>query len=452
VKLLKTLIKNGWLLTLDSNFTVYEKGYVLITDDRIAEVGQDEARVAELGRQVDEVINASGKIVLPGLVNSHTHLFQTFTRGLADDKPLLDWLREEIWPFSLQMREEDFYLAALIGCVENLKTGATAVVDQHYIHTTRGTSDNVFKAMQKSGIRGSLCRCFADIEYHPDLREDGKVVLEELDRLYHEWHGAEEGRLTLSVGPLNPWGCSPELFIESASFAQKHGLKFQVHTAETQTVVERTVTKYGKRNVEFFAELGILGENTQLAHAVWLDDKEIELVKKAGSTVVHCPVANMYLASGVAPVPKFLNNGIPVALATDGPGSNNSQDMMSVLKFTACLQKVSTLDSTVLYPEDVLRMAVLNGAHVLGRNDLGQLASGMKADIILVDWKKPHIAPVHKPASALVYNANGNDVDTVLVDGKVVVKNKRAVFVDEEALIEECQSRIKAIRKALGRN
>ena len=182
-----------------------------------------------------------------------------------------------------------------------------------------------------------------------------------------------------------------------------------------------------------------------------LNDNEIEIVKETGAMIIHCPVANMYLASGVAPVPQYLANHIPVALATDGPGSNNSQDMMSVLKFTACLHKVATLDSTVLYPEDVLSMAISQGARAMGRSDLGELTAGMKADIILVDWKKPHIAPVHKPASALVYNANGNDVDTVLVDGKVVVKEKRAVFVDEEALIETCQARIKFLRKAMGK-
>ncbi|WP_227764893.1 amidohydrolase family protein [Zhaonella formicivorans] len=449
---MSTLIKNGWILTMDDDSTVYANGYLWISADRIAEVGQDPERQDELSREADEVIDAAGKIVIPGLINAHTHLFQTFTRGLADDKPLLDWLREEIWPFSLKMEEEDFYLAALIGCVENLKTGATSVIDQHYIHTTKGTSDRVFSAMQQSGIRGSLCRCFANIEYHPDLREEKEVILGELERLYREWHGKADGRLTLSVGPLNPWGCSPDLLVESAEFARGHGLKYQVHTAETRSVVERTVEKYGKRNVAFFHELGVLGPDTQLVHAVWLDDTEIDMVKDSGAMIVHCPVANMYLASGVAPVPKYLENDIIVALATDGPGSNNSQDMVAVLKFTACLHKVSTLNSTVLYPEDVLAMATAGGAKAMGREDLGKLAKGMKADIVIVDWKKPHIAPVHRPVSALVYNANGNDVDTVLVDGKVVVKNGKAVLVDEEALIAECQGRIKAIRKALGRD
>lgn len=446
-----TVITNGWILTLDEEKTIYTRGYVQITEDRITEVGQDPARQAQLAQEAERVIDAAGKIVMPGLVNGHTHLFQTFTRGLADDKPLLEWLQEEIWPFALQMQEEDFYLAALLGCVENLKTGATSVIDQHYIHTTKATSDKVLTAMEQSGIRGCLCRCFANIEYHPDLREEKHVILADLNRLAQEWHGTKEGRLTVSVGPLNPWACSPDLLVESAELAKSLGLKYQVHTAETQSVVQRTIDKYGRRNVEFFADLGILGPSTQLVHAVWLEDAEIELVREAGAMIVHCPVANMYLASGVAPVPKYRANGIPVALATDGPGSNNSQDMLAVLKFTACLHKVATLNSTVLYPEEVLEMAAVHGAALLGRNDLGRLVAGAKADIVLVDWKKPHIAPVHKPASALVYNANGNDVDTVFVDGKIVVQNKQSVLIDEEGLMDECQQRIRHIRKAMGK-
>jgi 5-methylthioadenosine/S-adenosylhomocysteine deaminase len=163
--------------------------------------------------------------------------------------------------------------------------------------------------------------------------------------------------------------------------------------------------------------------------------------------IIHCPVANMYLASGVAPVPAFRKAGIPVALATDGPGSNNSQDMLGTLKYTALLQKVNTLNAQILYPEDVLEMATLGGAKAMGMEDIGSLKKGMKADIILVDWQKPHIAPVHKPVSAIVYNANGNDVDTVIVDGKIVVKNKKSTLVDETALIEECQDRVNFLNK-----
>ena len=223
-----------------------------------------------------------------------------------------------------------------------------------------------------------------------------------------------------------------------------------MHTAETPAVVERTAEMYGGvRNLPFFESMGILDEDTQMPHSVWLDDSELELVKQHRPQVVHCPVANMYLASGVARVPEFLQMGNPVALATDGPGSNNSQDMLGTLKYTACLHKINTLNAQVLYPKDVLTMATRNGAIAMGDEALGQLAPGMKADLVLVDWKKPHIAPVHKADSALVYNANGNDVDTVMVNGEIVVQNKKSTLVDEAALIDECQQRIEFIRRKM---
>lgn len=443
---MSVLIANGWVLTLDEGDRSYRPGYVWIEDDRIREVGDDLRRGAELSQRGAEVIEADGMAVMPGLINAHTHLFQTFMRGLADDKPLMEWLREEVWPFSLAMTEEDFYLAAMIGCLENLKNGATSVIDQHYIYTSKSNADRVAEAMEATGIRGTLCRCFADTEYHPDLTEDGETVLKELERVWGRWHGASGGRISVSAGPLNPWGCTPELFRETFQFARERGLSFQIHTAETRRVVERTLEKYGCRNAEFLADLGVLDSNTQLVHSVWLSDGEIELVRDSGASVVHCPVANMYLASGVAPVPRLLERGVNVCLATDGPGSNNSQDMLEVLKFTACLHKVQTLDSTVLSNGQLLRMATANGARAMGRQDLGVLKPGAKADVIVVNLRKPHISPVHRAESALIYNANGNDVETVLVDGKVVVREKKAVLVDEDALIEKCQQRIRELR------
>lgn len=437
------LIKNAWLVLNNEANEIINNGYVYIEGSLISEVGEDEQRVIELQKISDEVIDAEGKILLPGLVNAHTHLFQTYMRGLADDKPLFNWLKEEVWPFAILMEEEDFYLAGLIGCLENLKTGATSVIDQHYIHTYKTTSDKVFKAMEDSGIRGNLCRVFADRGYEERLSEKPEEILSELCRTFGEWNGKADGRLSMSLGPINPWGVSPETIVKTKEFARAKGLKYQIHTAETRDVVKTSLDNYGLRNVDFFESLGILDEDTQLAHSVWLSPLEIHTVKDRGSMVIHCPVANMYLASGVAPVPSFRQAGIPVALATDGPGSNNSQDMLGTLKYTALLHKVNTLNAQVLYPEDVLQMATLGGAKAMGRNDLGCIKRGMKGDIILVDWKKPHIAPVHKPVSALVYNANGNDVDTVIVDGKTVVRKGKSTLIDELALIEECQERIK---------
>jgi 5-methylthioadenosine/S-adenosylhomocysteine deaminase len=429
------------VLTFDEQWKEFKNGYVFIEDDVIGDVGDDPEMRKKYAVMADEVHDAKGRWVMPGLVNAHTHMFQTFLRGLADDKPLLRWLKEEIYPFSGIMEEEDFYLSGLVGCLENLKNGATSVIDQHYVHMSPFNSDKVFEAMEKTGIRGYNCRTFGNRLPHKPLEEKKEHILSELERLKETWHGKDNGRLNLMMGPLNPWGSTTDMFEESFAFAEKHDLLYQLHTAETQGVVQATVDEYGLRNVEFFDSMGIISERTQLAHAVWLSDKEKEIVRDKGAMVVHNPVANMYLASGVAPIMEYKKMGIPVALATDGPGSNNSQDMMEVLKTTACLQKVHSMDAMIIYPEDVLGMAVRDGAKALGRDDIGSLEKGKKADIIMVNWKKHHIAPVHKANSALVYNVNGNDVDSVWVDGKLVVKEKSAVGIDEEALLEACQER-----------
>lgn len=443
---MKQLIFKAWVLTFNENWQEYKDGYVWIVDDYIVDVSDDGIKLGQYLREADQVIDAKGNWVLPGLVNAHTHLFQTFMRGLSDDKPLLRWLKEEIYPFSGLMEEEDFYLASLLGCLENLKNGATSVIDQHYVHTNNYNADRVLEAMERSGIRGYYCRCFANRLPHKPLNETKEHVLEELSRLKLKWHGKCNERLNLMVGPLNPWGVTIDLFIDTYKFAEDNNLLYQIHTAESQDVVQATVNEYGKTNVEFFEELGIMGPRTQLAHAVWLNEKEIEIVAQKGSLVVHNSICNMYLASGVAPVPNYRKMGIPVALATDGPGSNCSQDMMEVLKTTSLLHKIHNMDAMIFYPEDIIDMAVHDGAKAIGRKDIGMIKPGYKADLLMVNWRKSHIAPVHKANSALVYNVNGNDVVSVWVDGKLVVKDKKSVNIDEEALLEICQERALYIR------
>ncbi len=446
---MKTLIHNAWTVTMNDQYDIYRDGYVIMDGNTITEVGSDANALQRFGALCDKVVDASDKILMPGMVNAHTHMFQTFMRGLGDDKPLFQWLSEEIWPFSVLMSEDDFYHAALLASLENLKTGATSVIDQHYVYTSLQNGDKVLEAMEKAGIRGNLCRCFADKVYREEFLESEDTILSDIRRLHKKWHG-KHGRLSLSVGPLNPWGVTPDLFKSSKALSKELGIKFQVHTAETQDVVKRTADMYdGMRNLEFFESLGILDEDTQLVHSVWLSDHELSLIEKYKPQVVHCPVANMYLASGVARVPELLQNGNPTALATDGPGSNNSEDMLSTLKYTACLHKIHNLNAQVIYPKQVLEMATRHGALAMGDETLGQIAPGMKADLVLVNWKEAHIAPVHKADSALVYNATGGDVHTVFVNGEMVVENKKSTRVDEEALINECQKRIEFIKSKM---
>jgi 5-methylthioadenosine/S-adenosylhomocysteine deaminase len=418
---------------------LHDPGYLFLANDRIEAVGDGQAP-AELRQRADTMINASHTAVMPGMINSHTHLFQTFLRGLADDKPLLEWLRTAIWPVAQAMTEEDAYVAALLGLVENLRGGATAVIDHQYVHTEPGNDDGVFRAAQETGVRFLLARGWADTNYHPAFMETPDRILAEMERLYDRWHGAANGRLRLEFGPLIPWGCTPETMRRTYQVARQWGVGTHIHVAEARAEVEMSLESTGRRHIEWLADLGILGSDLQLVHAIWLDDGELDLVARSGATVVHCPVSNMYLASGVARVPEMRRRGIPVALATDGPGSNNNQDMLEVLKTTCLLHKVAGLDAMALLPEDVLRMACRGGAAAFGQPHLiGSLEVGKKADVVLVDLDTPLAMPVHKPVSALVYNVGYGSVDTVIVDGKVLIRGKRVLCVDEGALLAEAR-------------
>ncbi len=438
----RLLITGGTVLTQDAQGQVYDPGYVLVEGDRISAVGAGRLPTGgEGGLRPDQVIDASLMAVVPGLVNAHSHLFQTFVRGLADDKPLLQWLETAIWPVMHAVSEEEIYLASLLGMVENVRSGATSVIDNQYIHTNPRNDDAVFRAAQESGIRFLLARGWADMNYHEAFMETPNVILAEMERLMETWHGLEGGRLRLEFGPLIPWGCSDATMQRTYALAQEWGVGTHIHTAESAPEVEMVLQQRGLRHVEWLEAIGCLGPGTQLVHSVWLSEAEIDLVAQRNAVIVHCPVSNMYLASGIAPITELWRRGVAVALATDGPGSNNAQDMMEVLKFTACLQKVGRLDAMSLLPEDVLEMATKSGARAMGLElEIGSLEVGKKADITLVDLNAAHIMPVHRVPSALVYNAHGGDVDTVIVDGQVLMRNKQVLFLDEEALLAECRA------------
>nr|WP_183600389.1 amidohydrolase [Paenibacillus phyllosphaerae] len=440
---------------MDADRQVYHPGYIRIEQERIAEVGpwHSGAENQAMIDKADRVIDAKGMAVMPGLINGHTHLFQTFLRGVSDDMKLSDWLRQIIWPGSLAMEAEDFYLAALIGCIENLKSGATYIMDHHYVHTDTANTDGVLKAMMATGIRGQLARGGVDLSYEPRLRETEEEIFSRTEALLDSWQGEASGRIEIGMGPLNLYGCSWGFLEKAAQFSQDRKLITHIHVAETSDQIDNTLGRFGLRNLEVVEAVGLLGPRTQVVHGIWLDDSELELLAKNQASVIHCPVSNMYLASGVARVPEMRRMGINVALGTDGPGSNNCQDNLEVLKFTACLHKVNQLDSTLLPPMEVLEMATLGGAKAMGREtELGSIEQGKLADIVIIDMQKAHIAPIHRYSSALVYNANGNDVHTVLVHGRVVVEKGRCTLIDEEEIIRRAQARVDAMRERLSQH
>jgi len=428
------LIKNGSVITLNDQKQTFRQGYVLIENDLIVEVGAGDSPQALL--KADQVLDAVNMAVMPGMVNAHTHLFQTFIRGLADDKPLLDWLAAAIWPVAKSMTPEDAYVAAMVGLMENIRGGATSVIDHQYVHTDPFNDDSVCQAADETGMRFLLARGWADMNYHPTLMEDQARIVSETTRLREKWEINGNGRIRVEFGPLIPWGCTDDTMLVTHELSNQWGSGTHIHVAEARREVEMNLETRGSRHIEWLADLGVLGPHMQLVHSVWLEDFELDLIEKHKALVVHCPVSNMYLASGVARIPEMLERGISVALATDGPGSNNNQDMLEVLKTTALLHKVSTLNAMVLLPEDILWMACRNGATAFGLpQQIGSLEVGKKADLIMVDLDTPMAMPVHKAVSALVYNASNRDVDTVIVDGKILMRAKEILFTDEKAML-----------------
>lgn len=444
------LIENGTIVTINDNNQIMDPGYVLIEADHIAAVGQGQPP-AELRSRAETIIDASLMAVMPGMVNAHTHLFQTFIRGLGDDKPLLDWLKAAIWPVAKALTEEEAYLAAMVGMVENIRSGCTSVNDHHYIHTEPGNDDGVFRAAEESGIRFMMARGWADMDYHEAFMETEAYIVKEMARLREAWHGKHNNRLRLQFGPLIPWGCSDSTMRRTFQLAKEWGMGTHIHVAESKAEVEIDLEKRGKRHVEWLDSLGILDSSVQLVHSVWLNDEELDMIANHSAIVVHCPVSNMYLASGVARIPEMRQKGITVALGTDGPGSNNSQDMMETLKATALLHKVNTLDAMIMLPEDVLRMVCRGGAESFGLPDqIGSLEAGKKADVVLVDLNTPFAMPVHRVASALVYNINAREVDTVIVNGEILMRHKKILFVDENALLCEARESCEKLFKRAG--
>lgn len=440
------LIENGSVLTMDERSVIHTPGWVWVEDDRISAAGAGQPPT-ELAPRSERVVDATNMAVLPGLVNGHTHLSQTFMRGLADDKPLLEWLKQMMWPIQAAMTPDDVRLASLLGLVENLRCGVTCVVQHHKITMSPAHVDAAAEAAESVGLRMQLARGWVDLG---GAGESPDAIVDEMARLREQWHTAANGRITVGFGPLAPWRCSDATMRRTVEQARAWGVPTHIHVAETCDEVEMLRERTGVRHIEWMESLGALGPDVQLVHCVWVDDTELDLIAESGSVVVHCPVSNMYLASGVAPVRKMLDRSIPVALGTDGPASHNSQDLLETLKVAALLAKVSTGDATALVPMEALRMVTVAGARLLERKDLGRIVPGAKADIILVNLNSVRCMPVHRPESALVYNASGPDVHTVIVDGHILLDGGRVTTVDEASLLAECSEAASRLLKRAG--
>ena len=428
------LIKNA--LILNPNNFENKKQCLLIKDDLIAEIS-DEIDDSN----ADKIIDAEGKILLPGLINTHTHLSMTLFRGLADDLSLDSWLNDHIWPMEANLNGDYCYIGALLGAVELIKSGTTTFSDMYFY------MEDVARAVDDAGIRAVLS--YGMIDFGDAERREAEI--KENMALYDTCNGMADGRIKVFFGPHSPYTASEELLVKVRELADEHNIGIHIHVSETQKEINDSLDERGIRPFEYLEKIGFLGPDVVAAHCVWLSDEEIEIIKKHGVKVSHNPCSNMKLASGVAPVSKLIENDICVSIGTDGASSNNNLDLIEELKTASLLQKVSTLDPKVLTSDEAIEMATIKGAEALGLDDeIGSIEVGKKADIILIDTNSANMVPDSSSLSSnVIYSANGSNVDTTICNGKILMENKKLTTLDEDEIYAKAKQAIKELKEAI---
>ncbi|MDO5852242.1 MAG: amidohydrolase family protein [Methanobacteriaceae archaeon] len=412
------LIKDAKILNGSIN-----KGSILIENDKIKEVNPNISV-----NDTDKVINAENKIVLPGLINTHSHLAMTLLRGVGDDLKLDTWLNDYIWPKEAKLTDELCYIGSKLAIAEMIKTGTTCYNDM-YFHM-----DQTAKATKETGIRGLISYGMIDLFDE----EKKKKELNISKKLIKDYHNSSDGRLQVALGPHSPYTCSQELLEETVKLANKYNIKTHIHVAETQKEVDDLKKERNQTPFEYLNEIGILGENTIAAHGVWATDNDIQIIKKTKTSISHNPSSNMKLASGIAPIKEYLENGINVCIGTDGCASNNNLDMFKEMKLTTLLQKVHNYNPEVLTAQETLNMATINGAKALGIN-AGRIDENYKADLILVDNNTINMTPDNNSLSNIIYASIATNTDSVICNGEILLENKELTTINEKELMEDTE-------------
>lgn len=424
------LIKNSKILTPEE----IKEGSILIKDDIIVEIGDN---ISE--DNVDKIIDGTGKITLPGLINTHTHLSMALFRGLTDDLALDTWLNDHIWPMEAHLNERNCYVGALLGACELIKSGTTTFSDMYFY------MQDVARAVYEAGIRGVLSHGMIDF----GIEEKRNQEFIENISLFEDCNGIADGRIKVFFGPHSPYTCSKELLERVREEANTYQTGIHIHVAETKKEINNVIEATGKRPFEYLDEIGLLGPDVVAAHSVWLSDEEIQIIKERGVKISHSPCSNMKLASGISPVAKLLEEGICVSLGTDGASSNNNLDLIEEMKTASLLQKVDTLNPEVLTAEETLKMGTIYGAQALGLDDeIGSIEVGKKADLILIDTNAPNLTPDSASlASNVVYAANGSNVDTTICNGKILMENREILVLDEEKILAEAKKVLEEMKQ-----
>ena len=452
-KKIDLLVKNATVVTMDKERRVLYGAAIAVMADRILEVG--DSKEIEAKYQADEVLDGTNKIVFPGFVNTHSHLFQGALKGLGRDMVLWDWLDASVRFALHEIGYEEVYAAAVVGAIENLRSGSTTVLDYHYAHAKeRGMDDAVTQAFEDVGIRGILGRAHTNVSNMPEGAacphvETEQDFFDDVDRLQAKY--ADHSTISLALAPGIVWDLSEEGYRQCRVVADKYKIPITMHVLESEHDNQYAQETYGMNLIPFLERTGVLGPDFIAVHCIDMNDRDFELFKQYDIKVSHNPVSNMILASGVAPIPEMQKQGLTISLATDGSASNDTQDMMEVIKTSALIHKCVRRDPEVMSASEVLEMASVNGARTIGREeDLGAIEAGKKADFWLMNPMTSRCVPVADPVAALVYHSSEQNVETTVVDGKVILKEGKIMTLDEEAALVRLQEVAYKLRERVG--
>jgi cytosine/adenosine deaminase-related metal-dependent hydrolase len=451
------LISGGTIITMDSNRRVIRNGAVRVENDRIVELGK--ATQVGAQSQAESELDANGMVVLPGLIDTHVHLAQALLRGCADDISLIDWLQKFVWPLQGNFEAGDGRTSAELCMLEMIKSGTTTFLES-LLHSRYGF-DGIAESVQKCGMRGFLSKTVMGLPgygteksiMHPGMIEDAETCLHEVESHFKQWDGKANGRIRVWYGARSLGGCTKELYELIAKGAQELGTGVTMHLSEVQEDVRYAKKEFGMMPAEFMNKVGLAGRNVVFAHGVWLTESEWAILARKGAHVAHCPSSNMKLSSGIASIPEMMKAGVNVSLGCDGGPSNNCYDMMREMKAASLLQKVRTMDPLTMSAGTVLEMATIKGARAVGlERQIGSIEVGKKADLIVVDMRKPHLTPTFNPISNIVYAGEGSDVDTTIIDGKIVMENRVVKTLEEEKVLRVASERAVRLLERVGLN
>ncbi len=420
-------IRNVDVLTLDDQNQVVKNADIAIEGREIVAVGAIPPDFAP-----DETIDGRDHVALPGFYNAHTHAPMSLQRGWAEDLPFDRWLNERIWVAESALTEEDVYWGAALAACEMIRSGIVAFADHYF------WMDQAARVVEQAGMKALLAWCVFGLGAQQEV---GETTLERTELFVRQWQNAADGRIKTILGPHSPYACSPPFIERCVDTAHKLGVGVHLHVAESQEQVDRSMQQYGKTPVAHLAALGAFDVPAIAAHCIYLSDADIAILAEKHVHVAHCPKTYLKLAMGIARVPDLLAAGVNVALGTDGPASNNTIDILESGRLAALVQKETRRDPQVLPSMQVLKLATQNGARAMGFSDGGVLKAGARADVILLDLKKPHLVPRHDLAANVVHSARANDVDYSIVDGRVLLRKGSLTTLDEEKILHEAEKR-----------